>query len=223
MLRLFISMVGALAACQATNRTARAPEPTPDPAPIVFAGPIQPELPIEPVALDVAPEEPVDADLDEAVAFREGPAGHPDQAVYALRRGETLDHFARWSGVPVERLAEASDLALDELHAVGTEVLIEADDDLRATIDEARERHHHERAERYLAGRGGVVDQLTYIVRTGDTAWVVARRHGDLPVWILEGLNPLVDLGDLRPGQSLTLPVTADQRPEVDAVAEVAP
>jgi len=223
MMRTMMLIVGGLTACHTT--TSRAPREatrTPlDEAPIVLDEP-EP-LEVEPVALPAAIVEPTGAGFGTA-SHDAGPSegdgaepAAPATAIYALRSGETLDHFARWSGVPVEDIAAQSGLSLGKLHDVGTELVLEVDDDLRAAIDLARDGHHAARAERYLARRGGLVDHVEYHVRTGDTAWAVANDNGDVPVWLLEGLNPSVDLDRLRPGQTLSLPVTADM---VDAVAD---
>ena len=130
---------------------------------------------------------------------------------YELRRGESLAHFARWSGLPVEVVADTSDLALtnDQL-PVGTVIRLPLDPEARARVESRRDAHHVRRAEGWLAARGGSVGDQFYRVKTGDMAWTIARDHGDLPVWILETYNPAVDLDRLRPGQELMLPIVAD-------------
>lgn len=130
---------------------------------------------------------------------------------YELRRGESLAHFARWAGLPVEVIADTSDLALfnDQL-PVGTVIRVPLDPEARGLFESRRDAHHVRRAEGWLASRGGSVGDQFYRVRTGDMAWTIARDHGDLPVWLLETYNPAVDLDRLRPGQELMLPIVAD-------------
>jgi LysM repeat protein len=131
-------------------------------------------------------------------------------AVYRLRRGETLAHYARWSGLPVEEIAERSGLDLDAVLDVGTPIVIPVGAELRATIDASRDAHHTRRAEGYLASRGGATGTEYYRVRTGDSAWSIAHAHGPIPVWLVETYNPSVDLDALRPGMELLLPVLGD-------------
>lgn len=170
------------------------------------------------------------ADLTEVVARDTGgtveaahaaapePHAVPEVARYRLRRGETPAHFARWSGLPVEVVAEVSGLALDGTYPVGTEVSVPVAGERRGQLEAAREAHHTRRAEGYLASRGGAVGTEFHTVRTGDTAWSISLdRHG-IPVWLLETYNPSVDLERLRPGQELMVPVLADV--VVDAGAE---
>ncbi len=222
-----LMMLGGLAAC--TTPASREPHAAPElPQPVAESAdetarpePAVPVAIVEPLesGSPAVPESGPVID-DDPVAEGVGAVEAPPTAIYALRSGETLDHFARWSGLTVEEIAESSALSVVARHDVGTEIVIAADDDLRATIDASRDAHHADRVERFLSRRGGVVDHATYTVRTGDTAWHVARQNGDVPVWIVEALNPTVDLDDLRPGQRLTLPVTADMVPSDDAVAE---
>lgn len=142
---------------------------------------------------------------------------------YHLRRGETLDHFARWADLPVEILADTSGLPLTEPLAVGTLVRVPADSDRRSRIEVRRDAHHERRAEGYLASRGGSVGTEFHVVRTGQTAWAIAKENGDLPVWLLETFNPSLDLDYLKPGQAVMLPVTADMVDAVSMVDEDAP
>ncbi len=182
--------------------------------------PVAPPSPArEVVAVEARFDE--DEDLGEALVVVEAePVVAPEAPAplaYTLRRGEALAHFARWSGLPVEDIAEASGLALDVPLAVGTSVLVPSlEEGLASRIEVARDAHHIRRAEGYLASRGGSVGTEFYEVRTGDTAWSIAQDHAGLPVWLVESLNPSVDLERLRPGQELMLPVVADTVAQVE-------
>ncbi len=135
----------------------------------------------------------------------------PLYAFYELRHGETLAHFARWSGIPVEEIAEASGLDLAGDYSVGTAIRIPIHSvDTQLAVDERRETHRTRRVETYLASRGGTVGTDFFTVRTGDTAWSIARDAQGIPVWMLEAYNPSVDLDKLQPGQDLLVPVIAD-------------
>ncbi|MBW1880801.1 MAG: LysM peptidoglycan-binding domain-containing protein [Deltaproteobacteria bacterium] len=131
-------------------------------------------------------------------------------AQFSLRRGETLDHFARWSGFPVEDIAGFSDLDLDGDYPVGTEILLPAEGEALAEIEVNRDEHWQRRVDGYLSSRGGAVSTEFYSIRTGDSAWGIARDKYSMPIWVLEAYNPSVDLDRLRPGQELLVPVLAD-------------
>ncbi len=135
------------------------------------------------------------------------PVEHPAPR-FALRRGESLAHFARWSGVPVEDVAEASGLELAGIYPVGTEIFVPGAD--VAVIERERVLHEGKRLTDYLASRGGAIATEELRVRTGDSAWAIARDQVGVPVWVIEAYNPTVDLEALRPGQALEVPVLAD-------------
>ncbi|MBN2800529.1 MAG: LysM peptidoglycan-binding domain-containing protein [Deltaproteobacteria bacterium] len=137
---------------------------------------------------------------------------------YALRRGETLAHFARWAEEPIERVAERSGLDLEGRYPVGTEVLLTGSAEALASVERAREQHAEGRLRRYLSSRGGEVGTATYTVRTGDTAWSIAKQEQGVPVWVLESYNPDTALDRLRPGQVLEVPVLADIVVDADQI-----
>ena len=160
---------------------------------------------------------PASGMLADAVPMASAPvAAEPEREsqttypTYSLRRGETLAHFSRWSEVPVEEIADASDLDLDGLYPVGTSVTVPVVDADRERLDSLREEHAQRRVDGYLASRGGSVGVGSYRVRTGDSAWSVARDQSGIPVWLIEAYNPDIDLDRLRPGMELSLPVLAD-------------
>jgi len=154
------------------------------------------------VVEDTAPA--VDVALEE-------PAQLPVSGRYALRRGETLAHFARWAELPLEAVAASSDIPLDgRTLTVGTEVVVPLGSaEHGAEVERARDVHHQLRADGYLASRGGSLRSEEHTVRSGETAWSIARDHGNLPVWLVESMNPSVNVDDLRPGHRLVLPVIA--------------
>lgn len=171
--------------------------------------------PDAPVAEPFAASVPADLPVAESLAPEPPPASDPfaptePPLVYELRRGETLAHFSRWSGLPVEVIAEASGLDLNGDYAVGTKVIVPVDEDRRLELEHGREMHQLRRVDGYLASRGGAVGTEFYTVKTGDTAWTVAEQHQGVPLWLVEAYNPSVDLDRLRPGDQLMLPVVAD-------------
>ena len=67
-----------------------------------------------------------------------------------------------------------------------------------------REYHRHLQEEFFAAHR--IAGTQSYAVKRGDSLWTIAQRTGELPVWLVAQYNPDVDLGEMRPGTTLTLP-----------------
>ena len=127
-----------------------------------------------------------------------------------LRRGESIAHFARWSGSTVEEIAELSSVSLDGDYPVGLELTLPISTETLAAVETQREAHRVARVDGYLASRGGSDQSEFYTVKTGDTAWSISKDAHGIPVWVLESYNPSVNLDKLRPGQELMVPVLTD-------------
>lgn len=171
------------------------------------------EVPVTPTDIhEVMIDAVIDAELavvDAEVAEQTAEALPPGRW-FELRRGETLAHFARWSELPVEDVALWSGLNLDGSYAVGTQVFLPVTGEALSQVELSRASHREVRVDGYLSLRGGSVGNDFYQVRTGDTAWGIAKNNQDIPVWLLEAYNPSVDLELLRPGDELMVPVLAD-------------
>jgi len=169
---VLLALALALTACgQAESPPADAPTasheaPTPAPEPVT----VSTEEALEIVLAEVAPPADEVEILDEP---SEAPL--PTYAEFSLRHGESLDHFARWSGLPVEVVAEASGLDLSGAYVAGTPIRVPVEGEARSTLESSRDRHHTKRAEGYLASRGGTLGNEFVTVKTGDSAWSIAR------------------------------------------------
>jgi hypothetical protein len=170
-----------------------------------------------PVA-DILTDAVADADVATVTETVEAPEALPPGRWFELRRGETLAHFARWSELPVEDVALWSGLDLDGAYAVGTQVFLPVTGAALSQVELSRAAHREVRVDGYLALRGGSVGNDFYQVRTGDTAWGIAKNNQDIPVWLVEAYNPSVDLERLRPGDELMLPVLADVVADAEVV-----
>ena len=166
------------------------------------------EVAVTALAETTTVESPVPADTiaSEEVVNDEVVTG----TAYVLRRGETLAHFARWSNLPVEEIAEASGLDLAGTYDVGTDILVPVAAEDVARLESLREEHSARRVTGYLASRGGSNGTDVHVVKTGETAWGIARNNQGIPLWLLESYNPSVELGALRPGDRLVVPLLND-------------
>lgn len=179
-----------------------APAPVPQEA-IAVAAPVAVEEAVVPIVAPDPPAVPIVATSHERVA------------TFALGHGETLDDYARWSGLPVEVIASASGLSLHGGYAVGTAVSVPVEDDAsEARLLAAREASNEARVARWVDRHGGTGATTSHTVRTGETAWSIARSEDKMPIWVLAAYNPDTNLDRLKPGQRLLVP---------ELVVEVAP
>jgi membrane-bound lytic murein transglycosylase D len=71
---------------------------------------------------------------------------------------------------------------------------------------EAARRDYHRQLEETFFATHRISGTENYAVKKGDSLWIIAQQHGDLPVWLVAQYNPDVDFGDMRPGTGVALP-----------------
>jgi membrane-bound lytic murein transglycosylase D len=184
-------------------------------APAAQAGPaMEPALPPT-AATPPPPREPVSERQAESTALlpAAAPTGNGDTTDYGVRAdntvivqpGETLGHFADWTKIPSATLRSLNKLHKNALVTVGHKVKLDLS---KVTADEftkARREYHRQLQDEFFATHR-IAATETYAVRRGDSLWIIAHQHGDLPTWLISQYNPDVDLGDIRPGTNITLP-----------------
>jgi membrane-bound lytic murein transglycosylase D len=74
---------------------------------------------------------------------------------------------------------------------------------------EAARREYHQRLQEEFFAAHRIAGTENYSVKRGDSLWVIAQQHADLPVWLVAQYNPDVDFNDVRPGTVITLPRVA--------------
>ena len=123
-----------------------------------------------------------------------------------VHNGETLGHFADWLGIRAARLRQINGLSMGQPVVVGQRLRLEftgADPE----VFEHRRREWHDGRQGAFFERYQIVDSREYTVQPGDSLWTLARDHGGVPLWLLRQYNPEADLGQLRAGSSLRIPV----------------
>ena len=58
-----------------------------------------------------------------------------------------------------------------------------------------------------------IKDTTTHVVRSGESIWVLAQQRYNIPIWLLRQYNPDLDLGDIRPGTKLVIPIVEPTAP----------
>ena len=122
-----------------------------------------------------------------------------------VRAGESLDRLSRWSAASVEQIAARNDLDITAPLVPG-QVLQVPIADLEA-FESSRSGALERRLERYLAANGGLAGIEGYTVRTGDTAWAIAKHVAGVPAWVLAAFNGGESLDHLAVGATLYLPI----------------
>ena len=141
------------------------------------------------------------------------PTGNSDPADYSVgadntvivQAAETLGHYADWSGVSSQALRNLNKLHKNAMVTLGHKVKL---DFSRVSSDEfaAARREYHRRLQEEFFATHRIAGTENYSVKHGESLWVIAQQHADLPVWLVAEYNPDVDFNDVRPGTVIALP-----------------
>jgi membrane-bound lytic murein transglycosylase D len=171
--------------------------------------------PAPPVARLPPPKEPVSERQAESTALlpAASPSGNGDNTDYRVgadntvivQAGETLGHFADWSKTNSTSLRTLNKLHKNAMVTLGHKVKLDLSNVSAAQFETARRDYHRQQQETFFAGHR-ISGTENYVVKKGESLWIIAQQHADLPVWLVAEYNPDVDFGDVRPGTSIALP-----------------
>jgi membrane-bound lytic murein transglycosylase D len=164
------------------------------------------------------PKEPVSERQTESAALlpAAAPTGNGDTTDYSVGAGdtvivqaaETLGHYADWLRVSSETLRTLNKLHKKAMVTLGHRVKLDFSKVTPEQFEATRREYHQHLQEDFFAAHR-IAGTENYSVKRGDSLWVIAQQHGDLPVWLVTQYNPDVDFGDVRPGTVITLPQVA--------------
>jgi membrane-bound lytic murein transglycosylase D len=186
--------------------------------------PVEAEVSVATVAAVTAPA-PSSARAEEPVSEREaeevGPALVPgtqaaasaDPADYSVKdnmaivqAAETLGHYAEWLEVRASRLRELNRMSHGTPVVIGRKVKL---DFSKVTPDqfEARRIEYHRALQEAFFNEYRIQGTSEHVIKRGESVWVLAQQRYNIPIWLLRQYNPDIDLGSLRPGARLVIPL----------------
>jgi membrane-bound lytic murein transglycosylase D len=217
------SVAGAATPTTATPTTPAPATPAPaTPATSVVAATsappalVLPEAQPEPViARPPPPKEPVSERQAESTALlpAAAPTGNADTTDYSVGPGntvvvqaaETLGHFADWSKVGSQSLRTLNRLHKDAMVTLGHKVKLDLSRVSAAQFEAARRDYHRQLQETFFATHR-ISGTENYVIKRGESLWIISQQRADLPVWLVAEYNPDVDFADVRPGTVIALP-----------------
>jgi membrane-bound lytic murein transglycosylase D len=170
-------------------------------------------------AVPASPKEPVSSRQADSAALL--PAGPPsvvtdttDYSVGAgntvvVQVGETLGHFADWSGVDSAGLRALNKLNKNASVRVGKKIKLDLSKVSAAQFTAVRREYHQHLQEAFFSTHR-IAGTESYPVKRGESLWTIGQQHSDLPVWLIAEYNPDVNFNDIKPGTTITLPKVVD-------------
>jgi membrane-bound lytic murein transglycosylase D len=206
------SVAPAAATSRATISAVVAPPGT-LPAPVAAAVPPPSVAKVAPPPKEPVSERQTDSNALLPVGAPTGNSDTTDYGVHAdntvtVQAAETLGHYADWSGINSQALRTLNKLHKNAMVTVGHKFKLDfskvSAEQFAAT---RREYHQHLQEEFFASHRIAGTDN--YSVKRGESLWMIAQQHADLPVWLVAQYNPDVNFSDVRPGTTITLPRVA--------------
>jgi membrane-bound lytic murein transglycosylase D len=119
-----------------------------------------------------------------------------------------LGHYADWTGVNSQTLRSLNKLRKNAMVTLGRKVKLDFSRVSAEQFVAARREYHQRLQEEYFATHR-IAGTENYSVKRGESLWIIAQQHADLPIWLVAQYNPDVDFSDVRPGTTITLPQVA--------------
>jgi len=173
------------------------------------------EAPAAPAVARSPPKEPVSQRQAESASLlpAAAPSGNGDNTDYSVgadntvvvQAAETLGHFADWSKVSSSSLRALNRLHKNAMVTLGHKVKLDLSHVTAAQFETARRDYHRQLQEAFFATHR-IAGTENYVVKKGESLWIIAQQHADLPVWLVAEYNPDVDFSDVRPGATIALP-----------------
>lgn len=123
-----------------------------------------------------------------------------------VKRGETVQAYAKWSGVPEEDLRTLNKVEGKKGLRIGAPFQLMLDPPTYRKFEQARE-EQLDKLEKDFFGRFEVVRLAKYAVKKGDNVWTVSKLHDNVPVWLIEKFNATTDMNALAVGSEVLVPV----------------
>jgi membrane-bound lytic murein transglycosylase D len=186
--------------------------------------PVEAEVPVATIA--AVGEPPAEAEAVEPESEREaeeiGPALVPgtqtaasadpsdysvqDNNTIIVQAAETLGHYAEWLDVRASRLRQVNRISMGTPVVIGHKVKL---DFSKVTPDqfEARRAEYHRALQEAFFTQFRIQGTSEHVIKRGESVWVLAQQRYNIPIWLLRQYNPDLDLGELRPGARLVIPL----------------
>jgi membrane-bound lytic murein transglycosylase D len=183
------------------------------PAPVAAAVPPPSVAKVAPPPKEPVSERQTDSNALLPVGAPTGNSDTTDYGVHAdntvtVQAAETLGHYADWSGINSQALRTLNKLHKNAMVTVGHKFKLDFSKVSAEQFATTRREYHQHLQEEFFASHR-IAGTDNYSVKRGESLWMIAQQHADLPVWLVAQYNPDVNFSDVRPGTTITLPRVA--------------
>ncbi|ALO45692.1 LysM peptidoglycan-binding domain-containing protein [Pseudohongiella spirulinae] len=123
-----------------------------------------------------------------------------------IQASETLGHFAEWLDVRAQDLRRINGMSFNQPLIVGNRLRLSLDQVSRDEFELRRRQFHIAQQERFFRNYR-IQDLNQHQLAANETIDTLARRRYSIPLWLLRQYNPDLDLGRVRVGQTILVPI----------------
>ena len=123
-----------------------------------------------------------------------------------VKTNETLGHFADWCQIKTQSLRDLNDLGWREPLKVGQRILVDVSKVAPEELAKKREQFHNRLHQEFLT-KYKIERVKAHVLKRHQNAWDVCRYIYNVPLWLVEKYNTGRNLAQLRPGDTLSIPI----------------
>ncbi len=126
---------------------------------------------------------------------------------------ETLSHFADWAGLSILELRRFNNLSRKATLHVNQKIKVPFRRRTPAVFEERRQEYHRAIQEDFFSNYR-VQKVIVKNVRKGETVWEICNEMYFIPFWLLGNYNPGKDINELKPNDSIIIPMVTPIKTE---------
>jgi membrane-bound lytic murein transglycosylase D len=129
-----------------------------------------------------------------------------EDSTIEVQATETLGHYAEWLDMRASQLRSLNKMSPATPVVIGRRVKLAFSRVTRDEFEAKRAEYHRQLQENFFASYK-INGNATHVIRSGESIWVLAQQRYNVPIWLLRQYNPDVDLGSLKAGTKLAIPL----------------
>lgn len=123
-----------------------------------------------------------------------------------VQAAETLGHYADWLNVPASALRRLNRMSAATPVVIGRKLKLDFSRVSPEQFELKRQAYHRSLQEAFFA-QYRIRGNDKHVIRSGESVWVLAQQRYNIPIWLLRQYNPDLNIGSLRPGTELIIPL----------------
>ncbi len=135
-----------------------------------------------------------------------------DDETIEVQASETLGHYAEWLDLRASRLRKINGMRFGKPVVIGHRIKLDFSRVPRDEFEHRRINYQQNLQEEFFT-LYRIDSTRTYVIKRGESLWVLALRKFKVPIWLLRQHNPDVDFDKIRPGTEIIVPELLEVQP----------